>query len=180
MSPDIENLYEVTETKATSTCPGCQLALPKTGGPRHAYLGASPECWALFGELLAREYSDPSYFAVHGLTVDAYAAQHPGREERRTIQSIHVHLAALCLALEHDVALNDLIAVRKRIADYFADRLVWLSPPGDPGGLNVTDVLQADSAEVHSALVRAWATSVWNAWTAHHDAVRKIAKAALD
>jgi hypothetical protein len=38
-----------------TVCPGCGLVLPARGGATHDYLDASPECWALYGELLARE-----------------------------------------------------------------------------------------------------------------------------
>ncbi|WP_217429780.1 DUF5946 family protein, partial [Sphingomonas bacterium] len=78
------------------------MALPAATGPAHGYLGASPACWARYGELLAREYGDPAYMAAHRLTVDAYCAQHPGEPERRTIQSAHVHLVGLHLTLERD------------------------------------------------------------------------------
>lgn len=42
-------------------CDDCGVTLPAVEGPTHAYLGASPACWALYGEVLAREYSDPAY-----------------------------------------------------------------------------------------------------------------------
>lgn len=168
----------MTENARPSICPGCALALARTGGETHAYLGASPECWALFGEVLAREFSAPSYFAVHGLTVDAYAAQHPGAEEPRTLQSIHVHLVGLCLALERDAPMSALIAVRKRVADKFAARLDWPVPPADPDRLTVRDVVAATSAQDHGVRVRAWAESVWASWSAHHDRVRSLADAA--
>ena len=69
-------------------CPGCGLALPaRPDAPKHPYVGASAECWAVYGEVLAREYEDPAYFRVHQLTVDAYAVQHPGAPERRSISN---------------------------------------------------------------------------------------------
>ena len=83
-----------------SACPGCGLDLPEHDGPTHAYIGASPACWALYGELLAREYGELRYPPSHRLTVDVYAIQHPGGGERRAIQSVAVHLMALCLVLE--------------------------------------------------------------------------------
>jgi Family of unknown function (DUF5946) len=39
---------------------------------------------------------------AHRMTVDAYCAQHPGKPERRTIQSINVHLVGLFLTVERD------------------------------------------------------------------------------
>ena len=83
-----------------SRCPGCRLLLPEGEGATHPYIGSSPACWALFGDILAREYSDPAYFRRHQLTVDTYAVQHPGRPERRSVQSVALHLVTLCLILE--------------------------------------------------------------------------------
>jgi hypothetical protein len=83
-------------TGPTSACPGCGLELPEHDGPTHAYIGASPACWALYGEL--------RYPPSHRLTVDVYAVQHPGGDERRAIQSVALHLMALCLVLEREVA----------------------------------------------------------------------------
>ena len=71
MSPDVEKITRIA-------CTGCGALVPDTPGPTHRYIGASPQCWALFGEVLAREYSDFRYASVHQLTVDSYAAQHPG------------------------------------------------------------------------------------------------------
>ena len=70
-----------------SRCQGCGLVLPVRTGPTHPYIGACPACWALFGDVLAREYGDPAYFRPHQVTVDTYAVQHPGTPERRSIQA---------------------------------------------------------------------------------------------
>ena len=74
-------------------CPGCGALAPRSDGPAHRYLGASPGCWAIFGEVLAREYSDQRYWPVHHLTVDAYAIQHPGEPSTQTIQPASLRLA---------------------------------------------------------------------------------------
>jgi hypothetical protein len=41
------------------------------------------------------------------------------------------------------------------------------------GRMTVADVLDARDPQQHAGLVRAWARDVWDAWTAHHDVVRK-------
>ena len=61
-------------------CPGCGLVAGPAEGPTHAYIGASPGCWARYGELLAAGVPPP---APGQLAVDAYAVQHPGVAERR-------------------------------------------------------------------------------------------------
>ena len=81
-------------------CPGCGAKVEKLEGPGHAYLGTVPGCWALAGQVFAREYSDDTYREVHGLTVDAYAVQHQGEPERRTINSLCFRLIGLHLALD--------------------------------------------------------------------------------
>jgi hypothetical protein len=156
----------------SSTCPGCGVVLPASDGPTHEYFGSSPACWALFGELLAREFSDPAYFAVHQLSVDTYAVQHPGGPERRSIQSVGLHLMTLCLFLEGGADISEGPALHKCI---MANRpaFEWLEPPRLSGGMTVADVLEARDAREHSRLVRGWARDVWHAWAPHYDVVRR-------
>jgi Family of unknown function (DUF5946) len=44
-------------------CLGCGALVPDSDGPgpTHAYMLASPGCWALYGEVSSREYSDLAY-----------------------------------------------------------------------------------------------------------------------
>ena len=81
-------------------CGGCGSALPAISGPTHEYMSSSPACWGAFNTVLAREYADPELMKVHRLTVDAWAAQHPGDGSRRAIQSVGLHLARLMIQLE--------------------------------------------------------------------------------
>ena len=76
-------------------CPGCGLVLPTTDGPIDPYGNSSPACWAVFGEIMAREFSGPEFFACHRLTVDAYMVQHQVQTTRASRQSLWVHLAGL-------------------------------------------------------------------------------------
>ena len=83
-----------------AVCPGCGSRLPAIEGPVHAYMTSSPACWAAFNAVMAREYSDPGLMAVHRLSVDAWAVQHPGDGSRRAIQSVGLHLARLMVQIE--------------------------------------------------------------------------------
>ena len=112
-----------------SECTGCGLVLPVREAPSHAYLGSSPACWALYGEVLAREYSDPAYSRVHQLTVDTYAVQHPGVPARRSIQSVAVHLMTLCLVLEDGADPREGPKLHKRFVE--SPSFHWLEPPQD-------------------------------------------------
>lgn len=156
-------------------CVGCGALVPDSDGPTHAYIGASPGCWALYGKVLAKEYGDyPLYAPVHRLTVDAYAAQHPGTPSRRSIQSVAVHLIRLQLQLERGLPYDKANAAMLRVSSRSGD-FVWLDPPVPTGGVTVLDVLRAGGPEEHIGRVRRWAESVWEAWTPHHETVRRWA-----
>ena len=161
----------VTPTDFGSRCQGCGLVLPTRVGPTHPYIGASPACWALFGEVLAREYGDREYFRLHQLTVDTYAVQHPGVPERRAIQSVAVHLITLCLVLEEGADPAAGPALHTRVAGRASFH--WLEPPVPNGRITVADVLQARSPSEHERMVKAWARDVWAAWERHHVTVRE-------
>ncbi|MFW6090384.1 MAG: DUF5946 family protein [Actinomycetota bacterium] len=159
-------------------CPGCGLVLPASDGPTHASFGSSAACWALFGEVIAKEFSDPGYGRWHQHTVDAYAGQHPAGDGTRRRQSVAVHLAGLCLLLEH--GRDDpggMPYLRQHIAER-VDDLPPLRPPPTTWGITVADVAAAASADEHARRVRRWAEDVWNGWSAHHDTVRAWVRAA--
>jgi hypothetical protein len=154
-----------------STCPGCGLVLPpQREAPRHPYIGASAGCWALYGELLAREFQNPAYFSVHQLTVDTYAVQHPGSPERRSTQSVALHLMTLCLIVEDGVDPLEGPALHKRFIRRPAFR--WLEPPRPNGQLTAADALRSRNPGEHAKAVRAWGEEVWKSWAPHHQTVR--------
>lgn len=145
--------------------------LAMSDGPTHPYIGASPACWAVYCEILDREYGEFAYPPVHRLTVDAYAAQHPGVPSRRSIQSVATHLIGLFLIFER--RLGDGATTRAmRHALSNADRFEWLEPPSFERSLRITDVCGAATLAEHTARVEVWARSVWDAWEAHHGVVR--------
>lgn len=155
----------------TRTCFSCGGEYPDIKGPVHRYMKSSPGCWAVYGEVLAREYGNPEFFQVHRLTVDAYAVQHPGSTDRQSIHSVGVHLVRLCLFLEHGLSVENanhamLEAATKK------HRFAWLEPPESMGAITAADVAKAGSAAEHEALVRAWAQSSWDAWSFHHPTIR--------
>jgi hypothetical protein len=141
-------------------------------GPTHRYMESSPGCWAAYGIVLAREYSDPAFYDVHRITVDAYAAQHPGQPSPQSIRSVGLHLVRLCLVLERrlpaEKANNAMIAATKA-----KQAFTWLEPPPSLGPLTVADIREKLSAAEHEEAVRAWALSVWQAWAAHHETVHR-------
>ena len=158
-------------------CPGCGLAYPQSDGPTHAYIGASAGCWARYGELLALEYSDIALMPWHRLTVDAYAAQHPGVPERRSAQSVHVHLTGLHLVLERDIDPQLVPKLLQKAADGRIHE--WLDPPGLQTPVGLPDAIAAAVTGRYPETVRAWAEAVWRAWEPHHATIRAEAAALL-
>lgn len=152
-------------------CVGCGGVVPAIDGPTHRYMESSPGCWQFYGEVLAREYSDPTFWASHRLTVDTYAVQHPGRPSAQSIQSVAVHLISLSLLLEQKAAPE--YAIRAiRAAAAVSERFRWLPPPSSMGSMTVVNVRVACDAESHAARVRAWAEAAWSAWSQHHQTIR--------
>ncbi|MGZ8563565.1 MAG: DUF5946 family protein [Candidatus Limnocylindria bacterium] len=161
-------------------CPGCGARYPPhPTGTTHAYIGASPACWAAFGELLAREFEDPAYGRLHRHTVDVYAAQHPGEDDRRQRQSVALHLIGLCHWLEHGLDARRVIAATQAMLPRDRPDWPWLEPP-TAYEITVRDVLAASNGEEHERHVRSWAERTWEAWSAHHAVVRRWAGHALD
>lgn len=156
----------------TCKCFSCGGVFPDIDGPTHRYMSSSPGCWSVYGEVLAHEYSDPTYFEVHRLTVDAYAVQHPGHTDRQSIQSVGVHLIRLCLFLEHGLTAenaNDAMLEAGKNKHSF----VFLEPPQSFGSITAADIYKAKSAKEHKAIVREWAQTAWEAWSMHHDIIRE-------
>jgi Family of unknown function (DUF5946) len=153
-------------------CIGCGALVPDIDGPTHRYIGASPGCWQAYGELLARGYgtSDaPAYSTMSRLTVDIYAAQHPGVPGKQSSQSVAAHLFILCLVLERN--LNPAFATQAitRFLDHNKARgFPWLEPPASLGFTTVLDVLAATTADDYDQSVKRWAKSVWRAWQPYH------------
>jgi hypothetical protein len=163
------------------TCPGCGLRLAPLAAPGEPAVGASPSCWARYGDLLAAELSGrqggpPRW---HRLTVDAYAVQHPGEPGRRQTTSVCLHLVMLLLVLEEGMA-PDLATTRMGAVLAAEPSFTWLEPPSPNGTVTVADVLAVAGDPVdHEAAVWRWAEDVWRAWAPHHDAARAWARRAL-
>jgi hypothetical protein len=163
------------ERVSTEPCIGCGAIVPKTDGPTHRYLEASPGCWAIYGEVLAQEYQDPTYAVVHRMTVDAYAVQHPGRSSQQTIQSVAVHLISLYLMFERGFAPGATTHVMQEAKRRHGEDFVWLDPPDSLGAITVAEVAEARDAAEHGERVRSWARCAWDAWARHHEIVREWA-----
>ncbi|HKQ60277.1 MAG TPA: DUF5946 family protein [Candidatus Polarisedimenticolaceae bacterium] len=154
-------------------CPGCGLELPRTDPPYDRYYHASPECWSVYGEVLAREYQNAVLFGqVHQLTVDSYAVQHAGGPHPD--KSVDVHLTGLHLVLVAGIAPPEVPPRLQRLVQAVTS---WphFAPPAERGPLTVFDVALADSPQQHAEQVRRWAAQLWEAWSPHHAAIAELA-----
>jgi hypothetical protein len=154
-----------------STCAGCGLVTLDPGGPAPAEHIASAACFAAYGQVLARSYTDPAYRRVHQMVVDAYAAQHAGGTTRRQVQTVALCLMTLCLFVEDDVEIAEGPALHKAMVARRPD-FTWLAPPPRPGLLTIAEVLTAEGPAEHCRLVREWGGQVWQAWSQHHATIR--------
>ena len=153
-------------------CIGCGALVPDVDGPTFRYPGAaSPGCWAAYGQVLDREYSEYQYPREHRLTVDAYAVQHPGIPTPQTIQSVTVHLISMCAVLEHGYGFAGATDMMRRAIERHKAEFIWLEPPTHRGAVTVLDVVQTKDVHAHAETVMRWANSVWAAWAGHHDTI---------
>ncbi len=153
-------------------CTGCGALLDMSEGPVHRYMDGSPACYALFNQILACEYSDPTLLSTHRFTVDTYAVQHPGHAKtRQQIQSVGLHLARLGLQLTRAIPPKETNEVmlglgkHKRTLDYMEPPLQFR--------MTVADVAKFSGGSQHSDKVREWAASTWEDWSDHHDYIQR-------
>lgn len=144
--------------------------LPVSDGPTHEYIGASPACWSIYGSLLADEYGRFNMPPAHKFTVDAYAIQHPGVDERRSRQSVAAHAVRLCLMLErgHDQRFATRLMSRAVNGTY---EYPWFDVATPIGSITVDQVVGAETLDDHTARLRGWASDVWSAYEPHHELI---------
>jgi len=158
----------------TDSCPGCGLIAPVVDGPADPYAGASPACWATFGQASLRDYAEFQYPDAHRLIVDAYMSQHPGFATPAGRRSVAVHLVGLHLTLERGVTGR---AAGEILARVFPEKrdIAPLEPIPWLGEITVASMLDALDLDSHSQRARHWAEAVWRAWTPVHAQIRSWA-----
>jgi len=158
-------------------CPGCGVRLPASTWPVDRRRNASPACWERYTLVLAHEAENIiAVGRLHQLTVDTYAAQHPGPN----VPAIAVPFALVGLHLTLDEGWSGL-AVRGAHGWLAEHHRSWpaFEPPDGFGALTADRVARAGSAEAHAHLVESWATATWAAWAAQHSRVRAWSLEAL-
>jgi uncharacterized protein DUF5946 len=143
---------------ASESCEGCGSAAGAAG------------CQSTFDELLARDFSDATYFRVHRLLVDTYSLQHPDRY-CASAKSLAAHLTGLCALLERggDRALG--VAALRAWLDG-RPRIARPETPRFRGSLTVADVRHARDPDAYAAALERWAQSTWKAYSSLHRLAR--------
>lgn len=162
-------------------CFACGARSPKIEGECHKYMLSSPGCWAMFVEVMAKEHSHPLYWKGHQFTVDAYAVQHVGKKiDKRALNSVHIHLAALYAIFVEDLSLEAVPQFREQFSHFYKGKnlLTWLDPPKSFGPLTISEPWKNDHPELHFDITRRWARSAWESWSHQHriiaDLVQRI------
>jgi hypothetical protein len=132
--------------------PRLRRTFVKVEGVTHPYMTSSPACWARYGLVLAREHSEPDLLATHRLSVDTHAVQHPGDRERRSIQSVGLHLARLSIQLENSIPPRETNQVMLGLGKSKAT-LPYLTPP-TASTATVADIPLDASLDAHLLAVR--------------------------
>ena len=98
----------------------------------------------------------------------AYAAQHPGADDPRQVQSLGLHLMTLCLFLEHgtDPALGTQLH-RRMVRRPSFHRL----HRSGPGSLTVAHMEACTAAPAARLAAFEWADEVWQTYATAHDTV---------
>ena len=154
---------------ATGDCPGCGSSFPLSEGPVHRYMTSSPGCWQAFTAVLAADYASPERMSFHQLVVDAYAAQHPGGDAPKQVQSVGLHLMTLCLFLEHGADPAQGTALHRRMVRRPAFHHLNRSDPGELAVLHVP--VEGPSVAARAAAYE-WAEAVWQTYRSEHSTVR--------
>lgn len=170
---------EITNNNLIKCC-GCGAEVRDFNGPRHQYIGSDAGCWEVFCEVLAKEYLHYNeLWQSHRLTVDTYAAQHPGVESRKSTQSVYIHLTRLYLQLERGIAGKAANDFMKKVSTY-KNEFRWLEAPDFSGTMNILDIAKAKNMDEHKQLVEKWAEDVWNAWSAYHNEIKAFAEKVIN
>jgi hypothetical protein len=151
------------------------MSMPCTGCGWEAPEGSSG-CQALFGEFLARDFSNVAYGRSHRLIVDTYCLQHPDRY-CVSAKSLAAHLGGLCRAFEHGARPEAYQALQRWLNGRSSIEKPEL--PSSRGAVTIADVQAASDAAGYAQAVERWARSTWEAYAILHPMARRYMDEAL-
>jgi len=157
----------VTVEDTLEPCHGCGLRIA----------GGAVGCQGVMDEIIAKHFSEVTYFGAHRLFVDVYSVQHPDRY-CASFKSLAAHLGHLCWSLEHGGTWATPCEPLRR----WVERHPHLEKPALPafrGRLTVADVAAADGPAAHRRAIEAWARDAWEAYGSLHGLARHWVNEAL-
>lgn len=157
------------EMNELEVCPDCGVKLPKMDGPTHRYIGGSASCWAMFANLANGGEPPVASALLNVLLVDAYAAQHPGRESPQATQSVVVHVLTLYGILERGYSPNRAVWMRTKPLQVKKgqnkhDRFEWLEPPDLTGRITIADIVAQPTPEARAEKMAEYVADVLAVW----------------
>ena len=158
----------IREMEDYIACFSCNARSLNFEGETHKYLLSAPGCWAMYCEVLEREYTDFRYAQAHHFTVDAYACQHPGKPEvSQAMKSVGIHLSSLFMFFEKGMPQSQGGIFKQHFVQYNKklDFIHRLDPPSNLGIVTVYDVWELQEAHHHFEKCEEWARSTWQAQT---------------
>lgn len=167
----------MTEVIEYIPCFACGAKTLNIEGESHPYMLSSPGCWAMFCEIMAKEFSDKEYWRAHQFTVDAYALQHIGKkEDKRAVNSVNIHLASLYAIFGEGRSFEEAPQYRKQFSQYYKGKalLEWLDPPESFGDLTIFEPWNNENRDLHFEITERWAKSVWDTWSHQHDKIAQL------
>lgn len=135
--------------------------------------GGGPACRARFEEAIARDFSDPAFFATHRMLVDVYSLQHPD-DFCASAKSLAAHLVGLCLILERGTSAAEGAPFLRRWLDGPAS-LVKPALPADRGKMVLADLDGIEAPNAWRSAVQSWGEQVWEAYADLHAVARRWA-----
>ena len=147
-------------------------AEPCGGCGRHVEDGTAG-CRARFEALLARDFEDARFFAVHRLFVDCYCLQHPD-DYCVSAKSLAAHLVGLAQIVEQDTS----PATGSSALRHWLDGNRRLEKPALPaarGAVTLGDVEAIEEPAAWREALRRWADSTWEAYRDLHALAREWA-----
>lgn len=140
----------------SAKCEGCGLEMQ----------GGADACHLIYENLLARDFSNPTFFRFHRLLVDIYCLQHPDRY-CVSAKSLVAHLAGLAYLLES----KSREGVGSNALKKWLDGAISIEKPHIPafrGKLTIADVQHINDPVEYERALNLWAQSTWQAYSSLH------------
>jgi hypothetical protein len=135
--------------------------------------GGTAGCRARFEALLARDFADSRFFAVHRTFVDCYSLQHPD-DYCVSAKSLAAHLVGLAQIIDGAAGAATGSPELRRWLD--GNRALEKPPlPTDRGAITLGDIEGIEDPAEWREAVRGWVQSIWSAYGDLHGVARNWA-----